>query len=400
MMNPHRLTFGFAYSTPFALIVAGATLISFLYYRDKKPFPVCAPSILLVLFILWTGITTIFAIDNTGESLQTAKQVFKIHLMLWVTLFMISGRKQITGLVWVIAFSIGFYGIKGGIWTVATGGANRVWGPTGSFIEGNNELALALAIVLPLMLFLRGEITKSWGRHLITALMICIGFSILGSHSRGAFLAIIVMAIFIGLKSSRPLLMPVVTIAILATLATFMPDNWTERMGTIQSHEDDSAQSRLQTWRMIWNLALHRPLTGGGFNIATPEVWTIYATEPWSKAYSAHSIYFQALGEHGFVGLFLFLAIGISTWRLCSKIIAAAKGRSDLEWAVRLMRSIQISLMCFATGGAFLNLVNYDLPYYLAGIAALVWRDLNSELTRSAGEQTKDKTMAHSRLGT
>ena len=397
MMNPHRMTFGFAYSAPFAQMVAGATLISFLYYKDKKPFPVSTPAVLLVLFVLWASITTVFAIDTTGASFETWQKIFKIHLMLWITLVMISGRQQITWLVWVIAFSVGIYGIKGGIWTVATGGANRVWGPPGSFIEGNNELALALAIVLPLMIFLRGEITKAWGRHLMTAAMVCIGFSILGSHSRGAFLAIIVMALFMGLKSSRPLLMPVVTFALLGLLAAFMPDNWTDRMSTIKSHEDDSAQSRLQTWRMIWNLALHRPINGGGFDIATPEVWATYAVEPWTKAYSAHSIYFQALGEHGFVGLFLFIAIGVSTWRLCSKIIRAAKERADLEWAIRLMRSIQISLMCFATGGAFLNLVNYDLPYYLAGIVALVWRDIRQELNVSPDKGRKDDPLIHSR---
>lgn len=400
MMNPHRLTFGFAYSTPFAQIIAGATLISFVFYKDKKPFPVSTPTVFLVLFVLWTTITTIFAINNTGGSFETWQKVFKIHLMLWITLVMISGRQQITWLVWVITFSVGIYGIKGGIWTVATGGGSRVWGPPGSFIEGNNELALALTIVLPLMIFLRGEVKNSWGRHLMTAAMVCIGFSILGSHSRGAFLAIIVMALFLGLKSSRPLLMPMVTIAILGVLAAFMPDSWTNRMSTIQSHEDNSAQSRLQTWRMIWNLALHRPINGGGFDIATPEVWATYAVEPWTRAYSPHSIYFQALGEHGFVGLFLFLAIGISTWRLCSKIIREAKGRADLQWAVRLLRSIQISLMCFATGGTFLNLVNYDLPYYLAGIVALVWRDIRQELRVPPGKELANKPLIYSRQKT
>lgn len=388
MMNPHRMTFGFAYSTPFAQIVAGATLLSFLYYKDKKPFPVSAPAIFMILFVIWVSITTLFSLNSSGSSFDTWQKVFKIHLMLWVTLIMLSGRQQITWLVWVIAFSVGVYGIKGGIWTVATGGGSRVWGPPGSFIEGNNELALALTLVLPLMFFLRGEIKNAIARHLMTAAMVFIGFSILGSHSRGAFLAVIVMALFLGFKSSRPILMPMLTVSVLGLLVAFMPDNWSDRMATIQSHEDDSAQSRLRTWRMIWNLALHRPFTGAGFDIATPEIWATYAVEPWTRAYSAHSIYFQVLGEHGFVGLFLFLAIGISTWRLCAKIAKAAKGNPDLDWAVRLVRAIQVSLMCFATGGAFLNLVNYDLPYYLAGIVALIWRDIKPELNASSSRSS------------
>jgi putative inorganic carbon (HCO3(-)) transporter len=388
MMNPHRMTFGFAYSTPFAQIVAGTTLISFLFYKDKKPFPVSAPAVYLILFVVWISITTALSINSTGSSFDTWQKVFKIHLMLWVTMVMLSGRQQITWLVWVIALSVGIYGIKGGIWTVATGGSSRVWGPPGSFIEGNNELALALTLVLPLMFFLRGELKNAMARHLMTAAMIFIGFSILGSHSRGAFLAIIVMALFLGLKSSRPVLMSVLTISLLGLLVAFMPDNWSNRMATIQSHEDDSAQSRLKTWRMIWNLALHRPINGAGFDIATPEIWATYAVEPWTRAYSAHSIYFQVLGEHGFVGLFLFLAIGIATWRLCTKIAKASKGKAELEWAGRLSRAIQVSLMCFAAGGAFLNLANYDMPYYLAAIAALVWRDIKPGASTSSAKAT------------
>jgi putative inorganic carbon (HCO3(-)) transporter len=163
MMNPHRMTFGFAYSTPFAQIVAGTTLISFLFYKDKKPFPVSAPAVYLVLFVVWISITTALSINTTGSSFDTWQKVFKIHLMLWVTMVMLSGRQQITWLVWVIALSVGIYGIKGGIWTVATGGSSRVWGPPGSFIEGNNELALALTLVLPLMFFLRGELKNAYG---------------------------------------------------------------------------------------------------------------------------------------------------------------------------------------------------------------------------------------------
>ncbi len=39
-MNPHRLTWGFAYSLPFAQIVAVTLLFSFLISREKKSYPV------------------------------------------------------------------------------------------------------------------------------------------------------------------------------------------------------------------------------------------------------------------------------------------------------------------------------------------------------------------------
>ncbi len=60
--------------------------------------------------------------------------------------------------------SLGFYGVKGGIFTIATGGAYRVWGPPESFIEGNNELALALIMTIPLMRFLQLQARRRAGR--------------------------------------------------------------------------------------------------------------------------------------------------------------------------------------------------------------------------------------------
>ena len=376
MMNPHRLTWGFAYAMPFAQLIAAVTLLVALFTRNKRPFPVCAPTVFMVLFVLWTGVTTAFAINSSGASFDMWEKVIKIHIMLWVTLVMIIGRQQIIWLIWVITLSIGFFGIKGGVWTVLTGGSSRVWGPPGSFIEGNNELALALVIILPLMYFLRGELSRPIAKHLITIAMVFIGFSILGSHSRGAFLALISMALFLGSKSSRPFLSSIVILSILATTLLFMPENWWDRMASIQTHQDHSSQSRLYTWRMILNLVQHRPIVGAGFELATPEVWILYAVGEWRLPYSPHSIYFQALGEHGFVGLFLYTGIGIMSWRLASHIIVAVKDRPDLQWAANLMRSIHVSLISFAVGGAFLNLVNFDVPYYLIGIIALVWRDL------------------------
>ncbi|HQR12761.1 MAG TPA: hypothetical protein PLW68_15660, partial [Casimicrobiaceae bacterium] len=50
----------------------------------------------------------------------------------------------------------------------------------------------------------------------------------------------------------------------------------------------------------------------------------------------------------------------------------ACLNQPGLEWVPILMRMVQVSLLVFATGGAFLGLLHYDLPYYLAAIVVLV----------------------------
>ncbi len=374
LMVPHRLTWGFAHELPFAYVIAVTTLVGLLLAKDRKPLPNISITWLLIGFYFWMSLTAIFALNQTGDVYQMWIKVTKIQLMLWVTMILISGRRQIEWLIWVIVISIGFYGLKGGQFTLLTGGGSRVWGPAGSFIEGNNELALALVITIPLMYYLR-TLTKDpkWRWAWVLAILLCT-LSVLGTHSRGAFLAIVAMVLFLGLKSQRPFATTSIAVLLFGALVLFMPESWTGRMETITTHQDTSAQSRLYTWRMIWNLATQRPL-GAGFDFWTPEVWLRYAVDEWDKPYSPHSIYFQALGEHGFVGLALYLMLGVATWRMASRMIRESGKDPETQWLRTLLRCIQVSLLSFAVGGAFLNLVNFDLPYYLAAIVAMLWRD-------------------------
>jgi O-antigen ligase len=81
--------------------------------------------------------------------------------------------------------------------------------------------------------------------------------------------------------------------------------------------------------------------------------------------HAAHSIYFQVLGEHGFVGLGLFLLLWILVWRDTAWIIRRSRERETLGWASDLARMIQVSLVGFFVAGAFLSLAYYDVPYNL-----------------------------------
>jgi probable O-glycosylation ligase (exosortase A-associated) len=114
---------------------------------------------------------------------------------------------------------------------------------------------------------------------------------------------------------------------------------------------------------MAFNLANDRPLIGGGFEPYSAATFARYAPDP-QLIYSAHSIYFQVLGEHGYVGLGLFLALGLAGWRTARKVIEASRARPELAWCADLARAIQTSLVGFAVGGAFVNIAYWELQYY------------------------------------
>jgi probable O-glycosylation ligase (exosortase A-associated) len=369
VMNPHTQGWGFATTFPFAALIAAVTLVSLVFTKQSRNLPFTSVTWFFLAFVMWMNVTTIFAL-YPEEAYEQWVKVIKIMLMTFVTLMLIKNRRHIHLLIGVIVLSLGYYGVKGGVFTVVTGGEDKVWGPEGTFIGGNNEIALALIMTIPLMHYLQMTSSKMWVRHSLTIAMILCALAALGSYSRGALLAIAAMGVFLWLKSQHKIRIALlVLIAVLPAIA-FMPEQWGERMDTINTYEEDlSVKGRFNAWWMAYNLAKDRPLLGGGFEVSMPELFWRYAPDP-EDLHAAHSVYFQALGEHGFLGLGLYLLVGLSTWRTGSWIIRNTEKLKEYRWAYNLATMIQVSLIGFAVGGAFLSLLYFDVPYYL--MAAMV----------------------------
>ena len=90
--------------------------------------------------------------------------------------------------------------------------------------------------------------------------------------------------------------------------------------------------------------------------------------------HAAHSVYFQMLGEHGYVGLLIFLSLGLAAWSTARRTIALARTRRERAWAGQLARAFQVSLVGYAVGGAFVNIGYWDLMYYEIVIVVVACR--------------------------
>jgi len=379
VMNPHRLTWGFAHDFPFAQLIAIATLLGLVFSREPKRLPVTPVTAVLFAMLVWMNVTTVFALDTT-ESLPMWERVMKIQIMIFVTLALLHTRQHVQILMWVLVGSVAFFGVKGGLFTLRGGGEDRVWGPPGSFIEENNSLALATVMIIPLLRYLQLQVTRRWMRHALLLAMVLCGFSALGSHSRGALLAIAAMLAFLWFKSPTKVRTGALLLMLIPLAISFMPDKWDERMRSMQTYEEDrSAMGRINAWMMAFNLAKDRPLVGGGFQIYNANVFARYAPDP-TDEHTAHSIYFQMLGEHGFVGLFLFLLLWLLVWRDAAWIDRQTRRREGMQWASDLARMVQVSLVGYAVGGAFLNLAYYDVPYNLLVVLVLTRVMLEKQL--------------------
>jgi putative inorganic carbon (hco3(-)) transporter len=371
-MNPHRLAFGFALDFPWAMWIGLTTLVVTVFTRDKQSMPWTGETIFLLLFNVWIFITTLAALDPESAWYSWDK-VMKIQLMTFVTMLLINNPKKLIWLVWIIAISLGFYGVKGGIFTISTGGEFRVWGPSGAYIEGNNEIALALIIVAPLFRFLQMNTPNKWIKR---ALLVAMGLTMvaaIGSQSRGALVAISAMGFFLWTKTRNKFTTGFYGIALIIALAFFMPQSWHDRMDSIKDYKTDaSAMGRINAWHVAFNIAKNR-ITGAGFEAFNPQTFAMYAPDP-DDVHDVHSIYFEVLGEHGFIGLFLWLMMWGLTWRTGNATIRRCRGRPELRWGADLAATAQVCLMGYAAGGAFLGLAYFDLPYHIMAIIVLADR--------------------------
>jgi probable O-glycosylation ligase (exosortase A-associated) len=363
LMNPHRLTWGFAYTLPFAYITAIVTLLSILWSAGKVRLPMDLSVLLLVLFLAWCGVTTYYAIHPVPSS-TVLLTVLKIQVMTLVCVAAIRERKHIELFVWVCFVSVAFYGVKGGVFAVLTGGGSRVWGPEDSYIESNNTLGLALTMVIPLGYFLYQISNHKWVRGGLLLFILFTCFGILATQSRGALLAIVAMSFVLWLRMKRKLIPAIVMLGVAVMLFSFMPDTWVDRMSSINTYEQDtSAMQRINAWETAVNVANDR-FTGAGFAFASAEIFQRYAPDPlW--IFTAHSIYFQVIGEHGWPGLALFLAIGAVCFWNTGRLRRQGAARIETYWVRDLASMVQVSMVGYGVGGAFLSLSYWDMPYNL-----------------------------------
>jgi probable O-glycosylation ligase (exosortase A-associated) len=163
-----------------------------------------------------------------------------------------------------------------------------------------------------------------------------------------------------------------------------MPEQWHARIDSIGNYEEDpSSQGRLAAWRHALEVAHDSPVVGGGFDVVR------------ATGRDVHSIYFEALAEHGYVGLVIFLALGIGAYLTAGSTIRRARDHPELAWAVDLAAMVQVSIAAYAIAGAFLTLATFDLYYHLIAIVVVASALVRARLAAGVPVGAATPTPAH-----
>jgi probable O-glycosylation ligase (exosortase A-associated) len=388
-MVPHSLTWGFGQTLPLAALVGGATLAGFLFTKDRKPLPRSGTVFLILLFFAHITVSSALSYDPT---LAWAKWnwVSKILLMTLVTLCLFQERARLRYLYMVPALGLGFYGFKGGLWVLRTGGDNRLFGPEKSFFADNNTYGLALAMALPLLLYLSREETRPWLKRLMRAMFALTIIAVLFTYSRGAFLGLAVVMAVVVWRSPWRLRFATVVLVTAFIAAPLIPGQLKDRIGSLTQQDsaetrDTSTTGRIEAWQTAWGIAVAHPFFGEGFKaLWNTTIWNVYYGNDYLAVRDVHSLYFEILSEHGLLGFFIYLAILLSTLATLRRVRKRWRHDPEHGYLSRYAEMTQLALYPFLIAGAFLGVAYFDL-YFLLVAGGVLLGVLSQEAEAAAG---------------
>lgn len=390
IVSPQDISWGFLGSIPISLIFFLAAFGGWLVLDSKQGSRFTFRQWLMLLFFALCAYTTMKAAFPV-EAAAKWGWVWKSLLFGMFLPLTLRTRARVEATVLIMVLAAGSIMISAGLKTVLSGGG---YGTLSSYVrdnsgiyEGSTLSAVAITIV-PLIAWLarHGTVFPPDWRTKIFAL--CLGFACLlvpvGTQTRTGLLCIGVCAV-LALRDAKHRFLLMGMMGTLGAMAIpFLPQSYLERMGTIEKHEaDTSASTRVAVWWDTIDYVKQNPM-GGGFDaylgnelryktrqeVVTGDTTTIEFVEVVDKARAYHSAYFEVLGEQGWLGAALWLAIQflgliqleLIRWRLRKS--SDPEDRSNAS----LANALQIAHAVYLVGSLFVGIAYQPFIFMLVGV--------------------------------
>ena len=387
MLAPTAYFYGFMVGARVNLVMALLTLMLLAVGRVQwRNYQKNTLAWLYVLFLVHATLAYLFAYPGNPNNATYHELFIKGMLFAIAMPFFVRERIHFHVMFIVIALGLGVHGLLGGLKTIATAGGHIMQGPQGTMLADRNHLSAALTLVLPLLLYLHANTVNRIFRLGYLGAFCVLVAAILGGGSRGGFIALSVVGVWLVLTTRRKGLAIILVAAAVIGFLAFAPENITNRMTTIQEMDDDASfMGRVYAWRVSSAIALANPVFGGGFHaVQIQPIWDSFKEAPGLfgfmnlppptfKAKAAHSIYFEVLGDLGFVGLGIFLIILVRGLR-ARWIIKKTVGRlgSGYQWARDMADMLMLAILAYMTGGAAVSLAYYEVIYMVVMLMELL----------------------------
>ena len=382
-MRLQDLAWGFARYQRWSFFVAIVTAAGFIADRNKHKIVFGLRTALMLFLPLWVLLGMILA---EGSAPRRFSDVFEYTKVISVAIFttaVIYNRTQLRMMMWVIALSFSFYGVKSGVAGVVSLGHMRIIQGPGGMLADNNDFALALGTSIPMIFYLalseRRKILRRVGLIIVPLTLI----TIMATNSRGAFLATS-LGIFVMIWRSRNRLAGIsIGVFLVIAAVAFAPKSYKERISTIQNYENDgSARGRLMAWAVAANMIRAHPILGVGFGRFKSNYYT-YDTSPYrSPDHSkvAHNSYLQIWAECGTPAFLVYMTLMFLSLFDVWAVRRLARRRYHASWILNYCTMYEASLLTFMLGSVFLNRAHFDLIYHYFMIILIFGRVARAEM--------------------
>lgn len=376
IVAPQRLSYYLVNSIPISLIVFCLAVGMWFVADEKKNIRYSSRQFLLVILLIYCGITTQFA-DFPMAAADKWSWVWKALLWAIFLPLTLHTRLRIEALATTMILCASSIAITGGIKTLVGGGG---YGSLSLLVQDNSGLyegsimsCVAIAII-PIILFLSrfSTIFPSDWRVKAFAYALCFACLLIpiGTQARTG-LVCIVMLVILSMRFTQRRFLYASAIGLAALIAIpLLPSSFMDRMSTIQNYKADaSASTRTAVWRWTWEYAKDHPF-GGGFDAFLGN-YIEYELADGSKivdsARAYHNSYFEMLGEQGYPGFAIWITLhllGVIQMESIHRRYRNNK-RPNLQWVSPFAVALQNSQIIYLTGAMFVGIAFQPFIYMI-----------------------------------
>lgn len=394
LMALNSYMFGFMAVIPFVQLFALLTMTSVVLKRDPLMVPLepNRTSVLFWVFLAHGLLCAALAYPELERNWELFGNVAKTVLFCSLMPMLLTTHLRVHAFVVMIVIATSFHGALDGLKFVASGGGHNAQAIPK--FGDNNHLAMVLLMVLPLAYYLLLNSRARLARWGFLAAVLLIVLAVVATHSRGGLIGLVAVAFCISILDRRKILVLALGVFCAILVLKMAPESWSDRMGTIQEADaDQSFMERVTAWKVSSAIALAHPVFGGGFRaVQSTLVWDKYAHSQGLLGFvdspmiersgvAAHSMWFEVMGDLGFVGFFLFVAMLINAFLTRRKIWLLVREQGlNARWAGDLSDMLGVSLFVYMVTGSLLSAAYFELPY----ICMMVMEVVRLQLVRQA----------------
>ena len=350
----------------------------------------------LMLFLLLYCLATTQTADFPVFAAEKWSWVWKALVFAIFLPFTLTTRTRIEAVILTIVLTVGAIVISAGLKTVLGGGGYEslyFFVNDNSNIYESSTLATVAIGMTPLIAWLMkyGRVfPPDWRVKLFG---VCLIFACLlipvGTEARTGLLCIAVLGLLL-LRTVRNRIAYIVGAAALGLVALpFLPASYWERMSTITQHGgDQSASTRVAVWEWTLDYVGEHPFGGGfdayrgnSFKYVMPQrvdegsSVSIEYVEVEDKGRAYHSSYFELLGEQGWPGFLVWMALQVTGLWQMERLRRRYRTRDgpDERWIGPLAVGLQNAHVVYLVGAAFQGIGYQPVVFLFLGLQIALW---------------------------